>query len=236
MDIEQTIRDLRSVAEKHKNDFVPTFGIRVADMASDCAKLIERMHAELMAYRATDLTGPEIVQMRREWRDTEKGLRDNAIRLQSELERIKDRDAERDEVQKAFALACRILDDRVRLCPTELFDVEWPECDGEAEQCGDGSIWECWQKYIMERVKAEQVCRICGCTQDNACPGGCFWVEDDLCSECAGVEDGAEEQNDRDDELPPGVELPVDIMTGDIIYDEGDEELFDGGEEVEEDN
>lgn len=27
-------------------------------------------------------------------------------------------------------------------------------------------------------------CRICGCTDDNACMGGCYWVEDDLCSSC----------------------------------------------------
>gem|GEM_PF-3917795 len=30
-------------------------------------------------------------------------------------------------------------------------------------------------------------CRICGCTDDNACPGGCWWVEPDLCSSCAEV-------------------------------------------------
>lgn len=28
-------------------------------------------------------------------------------------------------------------------------------------------------------------CRECGCTNDMACPGGCFWVEEDLCSACA---------------------------------------------------
>lgn len=31
----------------------------------------------------------------------------------------------------------------------------------------------------------EQTCRICGCTQNNACEGGCYWVEDHLCSQCA---------------------------------------------------
>jgi NTP pyrophosphatase (non-canonical NTP hydrolase) len=31
----------------------------------------------------------------------------------------------------------------------------------------------------------ERKCRICGCTQNHACPGGCYWVEDDLCSQCA---------------------------------------------------
>jgi len=31
-------------------------------------------------------------------------------------------------------------------------------------------------------------CRICGCTEDHVCPGGCYWVEWDLCSSCAGQE------------------------------------------------
>ena len=30
----------------------------------------------------------------------------------------------------------------------------------------------------------EQTCRNCGCTWDNACPGGCHWVEENLCSCC----------------------------------------------------
>lgn len=29
------------------------------------------------------------------------------------------------------------------------------------------------------------VCRGCGCTDDHACPGGCCWIEPDLCSACA---------------------------------------------------
>ena len=28
-------------------------------------------------------------------------------------------------------------------------------------------------------------CRVCGCDWNHACPGGCSWVEDDLCSACA---------------------------------------------------
>lgn len=27
-------------------------------------------------------------------------------------------------------------------------------------------------------------CRVCGCDEENACVGGCFWVEWDLCSAC----------------------------------------------------
>ncbi|MGX8702055.1 hypothetical protein [Caproiciproducens sp.] len=27
-------------------------------------------------------------------------------------------------------------------------------------------------------------CRVCGCDWNHACPGGCSWVGDDLCSRC----------------------------------------------------
>lgn len=40
--------------------------------------------------------------------------------------------------------------------------------------------------YILdEEEKDEQKCRVCGCTQYNACEGGCYWVKEDLCSKCA---------------------------------------------------
>lgn len=36
-------------------------------------------------------------------------------------------------------------------------------------------------------VEAQQPsCRICACTEDRACPGGCSWIEPDLCSRCVG--------------------------------------------------
>jgi hypothetical protein len=38
---------------------------------------------------------------------------------------------------------------------------------------------ECW-----ENLGALE-CRECGCTQENACPGGCSWSEPGLCSRCA---------------------------------------------------
>lgn len=30
----------------------------------------------------------------------------------------------------------------------------------------------------------QRKCRVCGCTWDHGCPGGCYWVADDLCSQC----------------------------------------------------
>lgn len=38
---------------------------------------------------------------------------------------------------------------------------------------------ESW--FVAER----QQCKVCGCTEDRACPGGCYWAEDNLCSKCA---------------------------------------------------
>jgi hypothetical protein len=39
-------------------------------------------------------------------------------------------------------------------------------------------------KYRVKNIKMRR-CRVCGCTNYHACPGGCFWVEKDLCSKCA---------------------------------------------------
>jgi hypothetical protein len=42
----------------------------------------------------------------------------------------------------------------------------------------------------IEGLGYEASCAICGCTEDQACPGGCCWVEDpqglmrDICSAC----------------------------------------------------
>lgn len=36
----------------------------------------------------------------------------------------------------------------------------------------------------------ERRCRVCGCTEDCACTGGCYWVERDLCSNCAEGSEG----------------------------------------------
>lgn len=48
------------------------------------------------------------------------------------------------------------------------------------------------QGYLEECATEADVfprCRVCGCTDERACPGGCSWVEDpgggDLCSACA---------------------------------------------------
>ena len=41
---------------------------------------------------------------------------------------------------------------------------------------------------LLEGQRFEELpcCRKCGCTDLRACAGGCSWIEDDLCSRCAG--------------------------------------------------
>ena len=31
-----------------------------------------------------------------------------------------------------------------------------------------------------------RTCRYCGCTDDHACEGGCWWIAAEVCSSCAG--------------------------------------------------
>lgn len=57
------------------------------------------------------------------------------------------------------------------------------------------SPMDAYEKYIDEMARSieengptfdedTRECRLCGCTQYNACPGGCSWISDDLCSQC----------------------------------------------------
>lgn len=48
-----------------------------------------------------------------------------------------------------------------------------------------------------------QRCRACGCTDEDGCPEGCWWVEEDLCSSCA-RSGGAPADLDGDDEPAAG--------------------------------
>ncbi len=49
-------------------------------------------------------------------------------------------------------------------------------------------------------MRLERACRSCGCTEHNACPGGCWWVEEDLCSACAELPDA--DLGDETDDCP----------------------------------
>lgn len=93
-------------------------------------------------------------------------------------------EVEPEDIRKAFVLACRFISDNFD-CPAADADADFPECSGELDECGNVDRWKCWQRHFLDHVKSEQVCRVCGCTENNACqPYGCSWVEEDLCSAC----------------------------------------------------
>ena len=44
---------------------------------------------------------------------------------------------------------------------------------------------EVYERDFTAARKADRCCTVCGCTQDDACDGGCSWAADELCSVCA---------------------------------------------------
>lgn len=41
-------------------------------------------------------------------------------------------------------------------------------------------------ELMRQTLPTMRKCRVCGCDDFHACPGGCSWAEPDLCSTCAG--------------------------------------------------
>jgi hypothetical protein len=40
---------------------------------------------------------------------------------------------------------------------------------------------------LLAAVEWEPQCRVCGCTELDACPSGCSWIEKDICSRCESI-------------------------------------------------
>ncbi len=52
-------------------------------------------------------------------------------------------------------------------------DFGWPDDDNPVDA-----------RKLGTDPEPERACRVCGCTHYHPCAGGCWWVEDDLCSAC----------------------------------------------------
>lgn len=57
------------------------------------------------------------------------------------------------------------------------------------ESVNENTLESAINNRLMDLLEAliddlNRCCRECGCTQDEACEGGCYWVEDRLCSQC----------------------------------------------------
>ena len=67
---------------------------------------------------------------------------------------------------------------------------------GRSENLAWASLQRAFGKHASEALERSPLplppaklfarsCRICGCTDDRACKGGCHWIDRDLCSACA---------------------------------------------------
>lgn len=71
-----------------------------------------------------------------------------------------------------------------------LWEESEPDDQLRQEIGGDAASWlDGWSYGATYGDPVVGVCRVCGCTDDNACLDAvtnepCFWVEDDLCSAC----------------------------------------------------
>lgn len=56
--------------------------------------------------------------------------------------------------------------------------------DGSTLERARAAIAPAEAAELEEMAGVVRSCRECGCTEDNACAGPCYWVELDLCSAC----------------------------------------------------
>ncbi len=87
-----------------------------------------------------------------------------------------------------------------------------------------------------DSIVSEWTCKVCGCTQNNPCPGGCSWAAPNLCSRCTGkIENpavpviapssGPEEKFIQTGEIQ---KLPTakEILIGNFLFDKTQEKSF----------
>ncbi len=110
----------------------------------------------------------------------------------------------REEYEELWDEVCKNHHDKARLrgelmqvaamCVRAVVDLDLRRDSGS---CGEirvkemppGGFLRTRQDFILVLQNEQEVrtCRECGCTDERACPGGCSWVEEDLCSACAKV-------------------------------------------------
>lgn len=75
------------------------------------------------------------------------------------------------------------------VCGGDLDDLLWGDDSEEALACEHDCGPEADDLEDLGMPGYEEDgparCRVCGCSEFNACPGGCTWATPDLCSRCA---------------------------------------------------
>ncbi len=76
------------------------------------------------------------------------------------------------------------------------FAAAWEHCSGVLADVVIAALPELDELLASDQASAASlplpaslgaVCRLCGCSQNDACGLGCSWTEDDLCSACDGA-------------------------------------------------
>jgi len=100
-------------------------------------------------------------------------------------------------LDKALDVAARYCsyDGECPACNISNHTLDWSDCSDCTTRVGINAYnadreqdriqrAACWKRFFMEHASTRH-CRVCGCTEALGCIDGCYWVEDDLCSQCA---------------------------------------------------
>lgn len=109
----------------------------LAQYRTENEDLLTDIADRLAAYEDTDLEPEEIHQMRRQWRDTEKHLRDNCIHLRAELEQVK---RERDAAVKDLKGMCEVINS----CTFCIHDLRGTNENWPTIHCNNKYKRKCW--------------------------------------------------------------------------------------------
>lgn len=76
--------------------------------------------------------------------------------------------------------------------------------------------WAAAQEANQDEGEENWVCALCGCTNEHACEGGCYWVYPNLCSACAEKLAGLQSERRM---------YPISLGYGDTLIIECDQRL-----------
>lgn len=110
------------------------------------------------------------------------------IRMMAELKKAKAQAAGQcdgcgNQLEDAYCTACMMAKGSIQ--KLKILVRRQIELQLVGEHCGVDAqvLFKAWHELQLA-VGMMPACRVCGCTKENACPGGCSWVGVGLCSRC----------------------------------------------------
>lgn len=86
--------------------------------------------------------------------------------------------------QLALALLLDVTDRNTALDHYQDFKRQFVAAWGDTWSITSDDILKWVRQVVVDPPQKKRVCRVCGCTQVQACNPPCYWVEPDLCSAC----------------------------------------------------